>query len=298
LAEAYYYLGHVCRLQAGTDEMRTKYFDESRSRFREACNLAKNEASYWVGRIEGLVDELELDPTRSSNAISALNDLAQELAAIKGEAFDLLAKRAAGYARTYGGAPVSDINAVLGLPATFPKDLGPMGIDADRAVQAMPRALVWAEHYVKNADDIPISDMTAELRKLTDALVSAAASPRNQNVYLEAKVLQCCALIRLRIAEQDNKGDDRKQATEWFKAAVNKLNPKTPILWKWNEMFARQLLSLSKFKNRSKVDRLADLEEARKLAKVALDAAPASRVSAITSLQSAISIAISNAQTE
>ena len=180
----------------------------------------------------------------------------------------MLAKRAAGYAKVYGATSrVSDINKLLDLPANFPASLGPVSGTPGQAFMAMPRALVWVEHYVRFADDIPANEYSpADLRKLTDTLVAVATSPRNQNVYVEAKVLQRCALVRLRIAEQDSKGDDRKVASEWFKSAISKLNPKTPNMWKWNDMFARELLNIGRIKERPKADRKVDLEEAMECA--------------------------------
>ena len=70
-SEAYYFLGTIRAMQAGPDDGRIKAFDESRSKFKEACKQSPNEGSYWQGRIEGLVAEAELDRTRIASAVRA-----------------------------------------------------------------------------------------------------------------------------------------------------------------------------------------------------------------------------------
>jgi hypothetical protein len=229
---------------------------------------------------------LELDRARAASAVSVLNDIAQELKGMKFKGADLFAKRAAGYAKVYGSnTRATDLNAVLDLPANFPVSLGLLGSNPSQASLVMPRVLVWMDQLVRFADDIPMGEYALpDLRKVTDIMVATAALPLNQDAYLEAKVLQRSALIRLRVAEQDSKGDDRKLASEWFNKSVSLLNPKTPILWKWHDMFARELLTIGRIKARSKIDRKADLEEAMSCAQTALQLAPGSQTNDLNNL--------------
>ncbi|MFL5328760.1 MAG: protein kinase domain-containing protein [Gemmataceae bacterium] len=289
MAEANYFLGQICRMQAGSDDVRDKYLGESRSRFSEACRLDPNNATYWADRIEALVEEIEVDPSRRTKVASVLKDITEDLKKSKTKGFELLARKAAGYAKMYSGTTPSNLSSELGLEAEFPAKLGPLGGSPAEGFGVMPRALVWVDQFVEFADLIPPEQFpAADLRKLTDALAGTAGYENNQNVYMEAKVLQRCAVIRLKLASLENKNEDRKQAMQWFESAMNKLNPKTPVFWKWREMVARELLNFAKLKSRNDADRKADFEEAMKQADLALQAAPGSQVSKLEQLKAEI----------
>ena len=89
-------------------------------------------------------------------------------------------------------------------------------------------------------------------------------------------------------SDGDIKAAFRKQAMQWFESAMNKLNSKTPVFWKWREMVARELLNFAKLKSRNDADRKADFEEAMKQADLALQAAPGSQVSKLEQLKAEI----------
>jgi uncharacterized protein YgfB (UPF0149 family) len=138
------------------------------------------------------------------------------------------------------------------------------------------RGLVWLEHYLQFADELPPVNGDA-LRKLTDSLVRASRSIFNDNVTLESRTRVKAAIARLRLAVKDNKADERAAAVALFQSGIALLNPKTPAVWKWQEQFARELLKAGRETARPADERKKDLRDAQELIQAAITAAPQAR---------------------
>lgn len=272
-SEAQFYLGQVYRL--------LQDFPKAHAAFEEAMKLSPETQLYVTGRIEALVEEAELNRSKASSASAALEALATSLGEKREEKYRILAQRALGYARLTSDAarPINDPNATLGLPSGFPADLGILaGTDKkslDNAAFLLPRSLIWLENYIKFADELPAANAD-DLRKLSDALVRSASSTANDNLTLEARTRVRCAMLRLRLAVREKNAEDRKVALEQFAAGIDLLHPQSPMVGKFREQFARELLKAGRETARSKEDRKADLDEALKVAQAGVGSAAGS----------------------
>ncbi|MBX7103704.1 MAG: protein kinase [Gemmataceae bacterium] len=289
-AEAQFYLGHIYRL--------LQEYSKAHAAFEEAMRLAPDTMLFVTGRIEALVEEAELVRGQSSASSAALEAIAKALGERREEKYRVVSQRALGYARLVADAarPIADPAGTLGLPTNFPADLGPLGQSNDKKAEEnagflLPRALVWLENYLKFADELP-APAPDDLRKLCDGMVKAARSIFNDNLSLEARVRNKCAIARLRLAAKEKNADDRKAAMDLFTSGIELLHPQTPMVWKYHDQFARELLKLGRETARGKDERKADLEEAQKVVQAALKTAPPTAARDLEQLAGSITQAI------
>jgi serine/threonine protein kinase len=276
-AEANNYAGQVYRL--------LQDYPKSYERFAKASELLPDMALFWNGRTETLLDEIELNRNRSASVVAGFDQMAKALTGKNRYDLGAIALRSAAYSKLFAenARPVPDLAASMGLAATFPTDLGDLGKEPKSALPLASRAFAWLEHYLRFGEEMSQAKPD-ELRRLTEALVRLASSDLNDNVNFEARVRHRSALLRLRLARKDNNADDRKVALEWYAKAFGLLHPQTPVLWKWHESMANELLRLGSESARKKEDRRSDLTEAQKAAKAAIDGAPSNEKRNLQSL--------------
>lgn len=192
------------------------------ARWAEATRLAPNELKYWAGRIAA-----------AENTPSDLDVIAQEMNSRRDDESRMLGRLAQGFARmARGSVSANEMATLLGLPATFPTDLGPLAGDNPAADDALPLAIVWAENWLKSGATGMNDDPT---RRLSDTLVRVAN--RDSQFDLERKAHALALAARLRIRLKDPKDADK--AREWFGKAESMLNPKLPEVILWREAFEK-----------------------------------------------------------
>jgi hypothetical protein len=189
----------------------------------EATKLAPNDLKHWGGRIAAAAGQ----PTE-------LNAIADELSSRRDDEARQLGRLAAGAARlARGPTPASEMATILGLPSTFPNDLGPLSADNAAADEALPLVVAWLENWLK----VGVSSVNDDaIRRLTDAVVRVANREAQRDLELKALALILAARVRLKASEPN----DALKAREWWSRAEAMMNNNLPIVAEWRDAFNKE----------------------------------------------------------